>query len=176
MATQNTPPTPKVTKSNAFVVGNNVNVWKVTGVREGPKGPATSERLGRDYPDIDPSEQLNVVEKLGSNFARCRRPSRVGQKDEIVLVHINHITEKSGYYAARGTKSAAPKAQPQTAAQKLAQATAEAEAALKALDDAQAAASAETPAEENDNVASSVRDEAAELFAEAEVEATASVG
>lgn len=79
-----------------FVVGETVNVWKLTGVRDLKMGPSTSERPGGDYPDIDVDEPLKVVETRGAK-ALVKRED--GQK---VWIHINHIWKESKYYEQRG--------------------------------------------------------------------------
>lgn len=90
-----------------FVLNGTVNVWKTTGVRDGKHGIATSERPGQQYPDIEPSENLTVMQKFGATKALCKRENRDGQPDELVTVHINHINPSSAYYATRSAAGSA---------------------------------------------------------------------
>lgn len=95
-----------------FVEGGVVHVWKPTGVRKLKYGIQTSERTGGEFPDVRPEEALEVIERLSSGKALCRRPDREGQADEKIIVHINHINRDSKYYSDRkgrsqqGTRSA----------------------------------------------------------------------
>lgn len=177
------------TKKIGFVQGEMCRVWKPTGVRNGKTGPATSERLGQDYPDIQPNEDLLVLTKYGTTKALVERASRKGHPDHQLIVHINHINPSSGYYANRKdpTMTAAPTSvavpsKKLTPAEALAKATAEAEAAMARLlqmqKEAQEAAELAAIADEIKaspeipEAASvlSARDEAAALFGDGEDE------
>jgi hypothetical protein len=87
--------------ANVFAVGSVVHVFEPKGCRTLSKGICSSERLGGEYPDVLPTEDLLVVKTAGSNQALCRRPS--GQE---VLIHINHINAEADYYALRAPKVA----------------------------------------------------------------------
>lgn len=119
-----------------FVEGKVIFVWKKTGVRNGKDGIMTSERTGQDYPDIEPTEPLMVLQKFGSTRARCKRgPARLGQPDQEVVVHINHVNSKSSYYAARSNKEELGALTPE---QKIAKAKAELAAAERVIKEAEA--------------------------------------
>ena len=77
-------------------VGKHVRVWKTTGVRLLSRGPQTSERVGGDFPDVEPDEDLLVLRKDGSQYAYVRRAS-----GEEIRIHLNHINPTSSYYADR---------------------------------------------------------------------------
>ena len=81
-----------------FNEGEEIRVWKPTGVRNLKYGAQTSERTGGDYPDISPDEPLLVIKRFGSGKAICRRPSG----DELI-VHANHVNPDSRYYTTRKT-------------------------------------------------------------------------
>ena len=87
---------PNNEKKTTFVEGGTVNVWKKTGVRRLKYGVQTSERTGGDFPDIEESEELKVVKKLGSGKAVCVRPN--GQE---IIVHKNHVDKDAKYYTQR---------------------------------------------------------------------------
>lgn len=84
-----------------FTVGSTIHVWKPTGVRLLRAGVCTSERCGGEYADIETSEDLVVVEKVGSQRAKVRR-----EDGELVIIHSNHVNQTSKYYAGRDAKKA----------------------------------------------------------------------
>ncbi len=104
---------PNNEKKTTFVEGGTVNVWKKTGVRRLKYGVQTSERTGGDFPDIDESEELKVVKKLGSGKAVCIRPN--GQE---IIVHKNHVDKDAKYYAPRLAAAAEADAKNEAASEK----------------------------------------------------------
>lgn len=164
----------------SFTQGAVCHVFETKGVRNGSKGMQTSERKGLDHPDIDPSEDLLVLQKLGSTQALCKRAD--GSE---VVVHINHINPDSAYYGTR-RKSGSPKIVKSTAkltpAEELAQAMENAAKAAEALRiakekvDAMEAEVAVTAPEVTqapevvDTVSDELREQAAALFDDVEQE------
>lgn len=158
-----------------FVKGQVITVWKTVGVRQGKDNmPTTSERLGLDYPDIEVSEPLLVLQKVGSTKAIVKRTGREGHPDDQTVVHINHVNPASSYYANRVEKLKAG-VKKLTPEEELAKAQAELEAAARNLESLKAKVAAapatpsETPAAEPvELVQPADRDEAASLFENAE--------
>lgn len=147
------------TNTVSFKVGETVHVFETKGCRELKGGPSSSERLGGEYDDIEPSEDLKVVKKLGSTKAIVER-----EDGTQISMHINHINPKSDYYALRGQKSATAKPLAVRIADKAAE-VARLESELKVLVSRQADAE-ETVAEAKESEVSDLaREEAAALFA-----------
>jgi hypothetical protein len=87
----------KATKyTNNFEVGKVVHVFRTKGCRELSKGRSSSERLDGEYPNIESSEDLLVVENIDTMHAMCQR-----QDGTQVRVSINHINGDSDYYSQR---------------------------------------------------------------------------
>jgi hypothetical protein len=140
--------------TTTFNVGDIVHVFETKGCRDLKSGVCSSERIDGEYPNIEPTEDLKVIKKLGSTRALCER----GLDGATISVHINHITAASAYYAARGQPKApkAPRAPKGSKKTELAAAQAEVQ---KLEADLESKLESELEAED-------ARDEAAALFAE----------
>lgn len=147
-----------------FTKGSIVHVFATKGCRDLKPGPSSSERAGGDYADIEPTEDLLVIEKRGSTKAVCQRSheDHVGMH---ILVDLNHIDETRAYNGLKTGRVAKVTLTPAETVEKLKKAQAEAQAKLEAamleLMQAQEEAQMETVASEDDS-----RDEARELFAQ----------
>lgn len=151
----------------SFEVGKVVRVFETKGCRNLTSGISSSERKGGEYADIEPSEDLKVIKKLGSTKALVERTAE-GVEGLVISMHLNHINAQSSYYAARSLKSQGQK----SLAQRAAEAKANAEKlALEAKKLEEELALAEMEAEEAAKTVEAndeARAEAEALFSEAQ--------
>lgn len=150
-----------------FNVGSIVHVWEPKGCRELKGGASSSERLGGEYPDIDTTEDLKVIKKLGSTRAIVER-SHEDCKGMQISMHLNHINADSSYYALRGQRSQSQKPLAQRKAEVMKKLE-ETKKELAELIAAQAEAEQELKQEldTQEEVSDESRDEAKALFEQA---------
>ncbi len=148
-----------------FEVGKHVFVFKTTGVTDGRDGGTcrTSEKIGREYPDIEPTEPLLVKAKHGSVRATVVREGRKGYPDHEVVIHKNHINKNADYYAGRGL-GVAPKVPSQDEKAKAKAALEAAAAAYQALLNESALPDITAQEPEPEQITDEERDEVASLF------------
>lgn len=150
-----------------FEVGKTVFVFKRTGVCDSRDGGTcrTSEKVGLEYPDIEPTEPLIVKAKHGSVRATVIREGRKGYPDYEVVIHKNHINKNADYYAGRGVgANTTPKASSDDEKAKAKAALEKAAAAYQALLNESALPEINANELEPEQITDEERDEVAQYF------------